>query len=104
MANVTQLAEFDEVVDVRTPREYAQDHVPGAVNRPVLSDEERARVGTVYNQVSAFSGRKLGAALVSRNIADHLEASFMAKPKAWRPLVYCWRGGQRSAAMVHVLR
>jgi tRNA 2-selenouridine synthase len=104
MANVTQLAEFDEVVDVRTPREYVEDHVPGAVNRPVLSDDERARVGTMYKQVSAFSGRKLGAALVSRNIGEHVETSFMDKPRAWRPLVYCWRGGQRSAAMVHVLR
>lgn len=104
MANVAQLAEFDEVVDVRTPREYAEDHVPGAVNRPVLSDDERARVGTLYKQVSAFSGRKLGAALVSRNIGEHVETSFMDKPRAWRPLVYCWRGGQRSAAMVHVLR
>jgi len=104
MATVTQLAEFDEVVDVRTPREYAEDHVPGAVNRPVLSDDERARVGTLYKQVSAFSGRKLGAALVSRNIGEHVETNFMNKPKAWRPLVYCWRGGQRSAAMVHVLR
>jgi tRNA 2-selenouridine synthase len=104
MANVTQLAQFDEVVDVRTPREYAEDHVPGAVNRPVLSDDERVRVGTLYKQVSAFSGRKLGAALVSRNIGQHVETSFMDKPRAWRPLVYCWRGGQRSAAMVHVLR
>src|SRR5262245_58036735 len=104
MANVTQLAEFDEIVDVRTPREYAEDHVPGAMSRPVLSDEERARVGTLYKQVSAFSGRKLGAALVSRNIGQHIETNFMDKPRAWRPLVYCWRGGQRSAAMVHVLR
>jgi tRNA 2-selenouridine synthase len=104
MANVAQLAEFDEVVDVRTPAEYAEDHVPGAVNCPVLSDEERARVGTLYKQVSAFTGRKLGAALVSRNIANHVEASFMEKPKSWRPLVYCWRGGKRSEAMVHILR
>jgi len=104
MANVAQLDQFDEVVDVRTPREYGEDHVPGAVNRPVLFDDERARVGTLYKQVSAFSGRKLGAALVSRNIGQHVETSFMDKPRAWRPLVYCWRGGQRSAAMVHVLR
>jgi tRNA 2-selenouridine synthase len=104
MANVAQLAEFDEVVDVRTPAEYAEDHVPGAVNCPVLSDEERARVGTLYKQVSAFTGRKLGAALVSRNIANHVEASFMEKPKSWRPLVYFWRGGKRSEAMVHILR
>ena len=104
MANVAQLAEFDEIIDVRTPSEFAEDHVPGAVNRPVLADEERARIGTLYKQVSAFTGRKAGAALVSRNIAQHVEASFMEKPKSWRPLVYCWRGGKRSEAMVHILR
>ena len=104
MANVAQLAEFDEVIDVRTPSEFAEDHVPEAVNRPVLDDAERARVGALYKQVSAFTGRKVGATLVSRNIARHVETSFMEKPKAWRPLVYCWRGGKRSEAMVHILR
>ena len=103
-AKLAQLADFDEVIDVRTPSEFAEDHVPDAVNRPVLSDEERARVGTLYKQVSAFTGRKTGAALVSRNIARHIETSFMDKPKSWRPLVYCWRGGKRSEAMVHILR
>jgi tRNA 2-selenouridine synthase len=103
-ANLAQLAEFDEIIDVRTPAEFAEDRVPGAVNRPVLSDQERAHVGTLYNQVSAFTGRKVGAALVSRNIAQHIETSFSQKPKGWRPLIYCWRGGKRSAAMVHILR
>jgi tRNA 2-selenouridine synthase len=104
MANVAQLADFDEVIDVRTPSEFAEDHVPEAVNRPVLTDQERARVGTLYKQVSAFTGRKVGAALVSRNIAQHIEQDFMDKPKSWRPLIYCWRGGKRSDAMVHILR
>jgi tRNA 2-selenouridine synthase len=104
MANVAQLDEFDEIIDVRTPSEFAEDHVPGAVNRPVLDDAERAQVGTLYKQVSAFTGRKVGAALVSRNIAQHIETSFIDKPKAWRPLIYCWRGGKRSEAMVHILR
>jgi tRNA 2-selenouridine synthase len=104
VATVAQLTKFDEVIDVRTPAEYAEDHVPGAFNRPVLSDEERARVGTLYKQVSSFVGRKAGAALVSRNIARHIEDSFMERPKTWRPLVYCWRGGKRSAAMAHILR
>ena len=103
-AKLAQLAEFDEVIDVRTPSEFAEDHVPESVNRPVLTDEERARVGTLYKQVSAFTGRKAGAALVSRNIAGHVETSFMDKAKSWRPLVYCWRGGKRSEAMVHILR
>ncbi len=106
---VSQLAgfddvRFDDVVDVRSPAEFAQDHVPGAINCPVLDDEERARIGTLYVQDSPFVARKLGAALVARNIARHLEQQFADKPKGWRPLVYCWRGGQRSAAMTTVLR
>jgi len=95
---------FDEVIDVRSPTEFALDHVPGAVNCPVLDDAERARVGTIYAQISPFDARKLGAALVSRNIARHIEERFRDRDRGWRPLVYCWRGGQRSAAMAHVLR
>jgi tRNA 2-selenouridine synthase len=77
--------------------------VPGARNYPVLSDEERARVGTLY-KASPFEARKLGAALLARNIARHLEESFSTRPISWRPLVYCWRGGKRSGAMTHILR
>jgi tRNA 2-selenouridine synthase len=104
VATVTQLSSFDEIIDVRTPSEYAEDHVPGAVNRPVLSDDERARVGTIYNRVSAFNGKRVGAALIARNIAHHIETHFAERPKNWRPVVYCWRGGKRSDAMVHILR
>jgi len=103
-ATVDQISQFDEIIDVRTPAEFAEDHVPGAVNRAVLSDEERAQVGTIYKQVSAFNGRRVGAALVSRNIAHHLETHFTDRPRSWRPLIYCWRGGKRSDAMVHILR
>ena len=101
---VAQLSEFDDIVDVRSPAEFALDHIPGAINCPVLDDDERARVGTLYVQVSPFEARTVGAALVARNIARHIEASFAGKPKNWRPLIYCWRGGQRSAAMSHVMR
>jgi tRNA 2-selenouridine synthase len=101
---VAQLDEFDEVIDVRSPAEFALDHVPGAVNCPALDNEERARVGTLYKQVSAFEARKVGAALVARNVARHLETQFGRRDKAWKPLVYCWRGGKRSASMAHVLR
>jgi tRNA 2-selenouridine synthase len=97
------LARFDAIIDVRSPAEFAEDHVPGAVNCPVLDDEERARVGTLYKQ-SPFEAKKLGAALVARNIARHLETEFAGNPRGWRPLVYCWRGGKRSGAMAHVLR
>jgi tRNA 2-selenouridine synthase len=101
---VSQLDAFDEVIDVRSPAEFALDHVPHAVNCPVLDDAERAKVGTLYAQVSPFDAKKLGAALVSKNIARHIEERFRGKEKGWRPLVYCWRGGQRSGAMAHVLR
>lgn len=95
---------FDAIIDTRSPAEFAEDHVPGAVNCPVLDNEERARVGTDYKQRSPFEAKKLGAALVARNIARHIEQSFMDKPRGWRPLVYCWRGGKRSGAMAHILR
>ncbi len=98
-----RLAHFDAVIDVRSPSEFAEDHIPGALNCPVLDDEERRRVGTLYKQVSPFEARKVGAALVSRNIARHRETHFLSKPKGWKPLVCCWRGGQRSGAMTLVL-
>jgi tRNA 2-selenouridine synthase len=98
-ANVAQLDQFDEIIDVRTPAEFAEDHIPGAINCPVLSDEERVTIGTMYKQVSPFEARKVGAALVSMNIARYLQTHFHDRPKSWKPLIYCWRGGQRSAAM-----
>ena len=98
-ANLSQLGEFDEIIDVRTPAEFAEDHIPGAINCPVLSDEERIAVGTLYKQASPFEARKVGAALVAKNIAHHLQTRFHDRPKSWRPLIYCWRGGQRSGAM-----
>jgi len=103
-ATVAQLAEFDCVIDVRSPAEFADDHIPGAINCPVLDNEERIRVGTLYKQVSPFEARKVGAALVARNIARHLEERLNVHPKSWKPLVYCWRGGQRSGAFTHILR
>ena len=98
-ANLSQLDQFDEIIDVRTPAEFEEDHIPGSINCPVLSNEERVAVGTIYTQVSPFEARKVGAALISKNIAGHLQTRFQARPKSWRPLIYCWRGGQRSGAM-----
>ena len=98
------LSAYDAIIDARSPAEYAEDHLPGAISLPVLDDEERARIGTLYKQVTPFAARKLGAALVAKNIARHLEAALADRPKGWRPLVYCWRGGKRSGAFAHVLR
>src|SRR6266849_5062425 len=97
-------SEFDSVIDARTPSEYAEDHVPGAISAPVLDDAERASVGTLYKQVSPFEAKKLGASLIAKNVALYIQKLFADRPSNWRPLVYCWRGGKRSAAMAHILR
>lgn len=93
----------DTIIDVRAPSEFAEDHVPGAINLPVLSDAERAEVGTIYKQHSPFLARKVGAALVARNAAAHLQGPLAEYDGAWQPLVYCWRGGQRSGAFATIL-
>jgi tRNA 2-selenouridine synthase len=98
------MAQFDAIIDARTPAEYAEDHIPGAISAPVLDNGQRAEVGTLYKQVSPFDAKKLGAALVAKNVALHVEKHFSRKPKDWKPLVYCWRGGKRSGAMAHILR
>lgn len=103
-ASITELHTFDEVIDVRSPGEFAEDHIPGSINLPVLSDAERERVGTMYKQISSFEAKKVGAALVSRNIARYLEGYLADKPKSYRPLVYCWRGGSRSGSLTHILQ
>jgi tRNA 2-selenouridine synthase len=102
--SLAALGAFDAILDARSPAEYAQDHLPGAVSVPVLDDEERALVGTIYKERSAFEAKRVGAPLAARNIARHIEASFADRPRGWRPLVYCWRGGGRSGSLVHVLR
>jgi tRNA 2-selenouridine synthase len=100
---LARLAQFDAIIDVRSPGEFAEDHIPGALNVPVLDDAERVEVGTLHKQVSAFAARRRGAVLAARNIARHVETLFADKPREWRPLVYCWRGGARSGALTHVL-
>ncbi|GAA6178735.1 tRNA 2-selenouridine(34) synthase MnmH [Shimia sp. NS0008-38b] len=106
---LTQLSDlatlpFDDIIDVRSPAEFATDHLPGAVNLPAMSNEERARVGTIYVQDSPFKARKIGAAIVARNVAAHLEGPLSAHNGAYKPLVYCWRGGQRSRSVAIILQ
>jgi tRNA 2-selenouridine synthase len=104
VATVAQIDLFDEVIDVRSPAEFADDHVPGARSFPVLSNDERAEIGTLHKQVSSFAAKKRGAVLVARNIAAHIERELHERPAGWKPLVYCWRGGKRSRAMAVILR
>jgi len=101
---VADLAAYDEIIDVRSPAEFAEDHIPGAINCPVLDNEQRIQVGTLYKQVSPFEAKKIGAALVSENIARHLKERFLDRPKSWKPLIYCWRGGDRSGSMTTIFR
>lgn len=101
--SVERIADFPERIDVRSPSEYAEDHVPGAQSHPVLDDVERAKIGTMHAEDSAFAARRAGAAIVARNIGAMIEKSFAGKPREWTPLVYCWRGGQRSRSLTHVM-
>ncbi len=102
-ADAATLARFGTIIDVRSPGEFARDHVPGAINLPVLTDEERAEVGTIYVQESRLKANRIGAAWVARNIARHLETALADVPQTFAPLVYCWRGGQRSESMATIL-
>ncbi|MBF5003092.1 tRNA 2-selenouridine(34) synthase MnmH [Diaphorobacter caeni] len=95
---------FDAIIDARSPAEFALDHIPGAINCPVLDNEERAIVGTIYVQQGAFEARRVGGAMVAANLARHLKEQFAERPERWKPLVYCWRGGMRSGSMVHWMR
>lgn len=100
---IARLAEFDAVIDARSEAEFAEDHLPGAVNWPTLNNAERIEIGTLYKQVNPFEARKRGAAIAARNIAGHIERAVIDKPKEWKPLAYCWRGGQRSGSLSLIL-
>lgn len=92
-----------EIIDVRSEREFIDDHIPGAINLPVLKNKEREKVGKLYKQVSVFEARKLGASLISNNISDHIKRHFLAKNPSYSPFIYCWRGGQRSHSLAVIL-
>ena len=100
---LVRLADFSTIIDARSEGEYAEDHLPGAVNWPSLNDDERKIVGTSYKQISQFEAKKLGAALVAKNIAAHIQREVLDKPREWQPLVYCWRGGKRSGSLALIL-
>ncbi|MGB1962168.1 MAG: tRNA 2-selenouridine(34) synthase MnmH, partial [Candidatus Puniceispirillaceae bacterium] len=95
-------SDYDMIIDVRSPAEFADDHLPGAVNLPVLNNDQRAEIGTMYKQISPFAAKRAGAALVAGNIAQHIGSALKDADRNFRPLVYCWRGGQRSSAMARI--
>ncbi len=94
---------FDTIIDVRSPLEYEEDHIIGSINCPVLYDQERIIVGTIYKKESTFKAKIIGSSLTARNIAKHIEKKFINQRGSWQPLIYCWRGGQRSKAFSLIL-
>ena len=77
---VPERHQYAALIDARSPGEFALDHIPGAINCPVLSDAERAEIGTIYKQVSPFEAKRLGAAYVAANLARHLRETIAEKP------------------------
>jgi tRNA 2-selenouridine synthase len=100
---IARLNEFSSIIDARSEAEYAEDHLPGALNWPSLNDQERKLIGTIYTQVNPFEAKKRGAALAAANIARHIETNVISEPRTWQPLIYCWRGGNRSGSLAMVL-
>ena len=95
---------YDTIIDVRSPSEFNEDHIPGAINLPVLDDEERKKIGIIYKKNSPFEAKVLGSSLVTKNISEYLIKNLKNKNGAWKPLVYCWRGGQRSKALCLIMQ
>ncbi|MES2830514.1 MAG: tRNA 2-selenouridine(34) synthase MnmH [Pseudomonadota bacterium] len=89
------LHSYDLIIDARCPREFAEDHIPGAVNLPVVNDEEYAEVGTLH-RTDAMGAYQIGVQYSLRNIARHLSESVAGLNRKSRILVYCFRGGKRS--------
>jgi len=95
------------VLDVRSPGEFAQGHLPGAVSFPLFSDEERAAVGTTYKQVGKAEAMDQGLGLVGpklQALAARARALFEAQPSRKPLLIYCWRGGMRSGSLDWLFR
>lgn len=91
------------LLDVRSPGEFTQGHIPGALSFPLFSDEERAQVGTLYKQNGKEAAMLRGLDIVGPKMGDFVrQAGRLAHDK--RLAVHCWRGGQRSGSMAWLLR
>lgn len=93
---------YDLIIDARCPREYEEDHIPGAINLPVVDNDEYAEVGTLH-RTDALAAYQLGACYSLRNIARHIETHISKLPPRSKILVYCFRGGKRSRVWFDVL-
>lgn len=89
-------------IDVRSPAEYRQAHIPGAINVPLFSDGERAIIGTVYRHEGVDAAKILGIKMVAPRLPDMVE-KMLAAAAGKRILLYCWRGGMRSCSIAAFL-
>lgn len=103
VAEALKKAEQEKVIfiDTRSPKEFEEDHLPNAINVPILDNEERAIVGTLYKQVSQDKGLEVGMSFYQKKIPSILKAVEPHKNKTL--IVYCWRGGLRSKTITELL-
>jgi tRNA 2-selenouridine synthase len=99
---IPALLESHCIVDCRTPLEFAEDHLPGAINVPILTDGERVEIGTIHKQEGPQQARLRGLELTCGRFASMVHT--ITAQAGGRPvLVYCWRGGLRSLSMAILL-
>lgn len=104
---VTNEALYDTIhqiiVDVRSPKEYAHNHITNAINIPLFSDEERESIGTAYKQESTITAKKMGLTYISSKL-DRIGAEFIDLSQTYdRIIVYCQRGGMRSTSICDLM-
>ena len=103
LPGIRPLADYRLVIDARTPKEFAEDHLPGAINLPIVDQQEFAEVGTLHKQ-DPHAAYVLGAQYALRNVARFIGEVIAPLPPRARLLVYCFRGGKRSRAWAEPLR
>ncbi len=91
------------IVDVRTPKEYEQDHIPGSINIPIFDDDERAIIGTLYKQKGKEIAVKTGIEITSPKLEDFYQKYLMLSKQYEQMILYCFRGGMRSGSFVNFL-
>ena len=100
---VQEFSSYSLIIDARSPHEYAEDHIPGAVNLPVVGDAEYAEVGTRH-KTDKHAAYLIGVEYSLRNIASHIKPLISQYTPRDRFLVYCFRGGKRSRLWADNLR
>lgn len=99
-SEITEFKSKLPLIDVRSPLEFSRGHIPGAVNIPLFSDQERAEVGTRYQQAGKDAALLVGLDYVGVNMSGFVKKlNAISRGKAKEVSLYCWRGGMRSASM-----